>query len=108
MCSFYKARKDILLPSYPEKMALFSCLEKISRNVGVSPECMSYDRKESLEKEGEFCCSEYPALCRAGVRSAGQTIGLPVFIKSASQSVSQSTGRLVGRSVISLLICLSV
>ncbi|CAB3998077.1 Hypothetical predicted protein [Paramuricea clavata] len=30
---------------------LFSCVEKPSRNAGNTPECMYYDRKESLEKE---------------------------------------------------------
>ncbi|CAB4035413.1 partial, partial [Paramuricea clavata] len=51
-CSrFVNAWKEILLPSYPEKAALFSCLEKPSRNAGESPECVYYDRKESVEKE---------------------------------------------------------
>jgi hypothetical protein len=51
-CStFSKAWKEILLSSFPEKAALFSCLEKPSRNAGDSPECVYYDRKESVEKE---------------------------------------------------------
>ena len=67
--SFSKALKDVFLQSYPEEKALLSCLETASRNAGDSPECMYYDRKERLENEGRFGCSEYPALCPAGVRS---------------------------------------
>ena len=50
--TFVKAVKDILLPIYPTKEALLNCLEKPSRNAGDSPECVYYNRKESLEKEG--------------------------------------------------------
>jgi hypothetical protein len=101
------AWKYILLSSYAE--ALISCLEKPSKNDGDSSECMYYDRKESLEKEGKFVWSVGPWHIRRAVGQAfGQTIGLPVFIKSASQLVSQSTGRLVGWSVISHSNCLSV
>ena len=50
---FVKALKDILFPTlYSSKLALFNCLEKPSRNAGDSPECVYYNRKESLEKEG--------------------------------------------------------
>ncbi|CAB4045289.1 Hypothetical predicted protein [Paramuricea clavata] len=51
-CStFVEALNEIFLQYYPEKKALTSCLEKASRNAGDSPECISYDRKESLKKE---------------------------------------------------------
>ncbi len=50
--TFLEALKDIFLPMYPTKEALLNCLEKPSRNAGDSPECVYYNRKESLEKEG--------------------------------------------------------
>ena len=52
-CSaFVKAWKHILLPNHPDIDARFSCVKRPSRNAGDSPECVYYDRKESLEKEG--------------------------------------------------------
>ena len=38
----------------PSVAAVFNCVEKPSRNAGDTPECMYYDRKERLEKEGKF------------------------------------------------------
>ncbi len=49
---FLEAVKDIYSVMRPTTLALFNCLEKPSRNAGDSPECMYYNRKESLEKEG--------------------------------------------------------
>jgi hypothetical protein len=43
---------DVFQPSGEE--AVFNCVEKPSRNAGDTPECMYYNRKESLEKEGKF------------------------------------------------------
>ena len=44
----------MILHMFEKKEALISCLEKPARNAGDSPECMYYDKKESLEKEGKF------------------------------------------------------
>ena len=45
--------EPILSPGEPSG-ELFNCVKKPSRNAGNTPECMYYDRKESLEKEGKF------------------------------------------------------
>ena len=52
--TFVKAWRDLYLNSNPDKESLFSCLEQPSRNAGDSPECVDYDRRERLEKEGMF------------------------------------------------------
>ena len=52
--TFLKAWRIAVLSSSPDKEALFSCLEQPSRNAGDSPECVDYDRRERLEKEGMF------------------------------------------------------
>ena len=55
--------------------ALFNCVEKPSRNAGDTPECMYYDRKESLEKEGKFGRSVGRWHIRRAIREAfGQTV----------------------------------
>ena len=52
-CStFLKAWKDIYLSGNPDEAYLFSCLKRPLRNAGDSPECVYYERNESLEKEG--------------------------------------------------------
>jgi hypothetical protein len=52
-CSaFVRMWNDVFQPSGEE--AVFNCVEKPSRNAGDTPECMYYNRKESLEKEGKF------------------------------------------------------
>jgi hypothetical protein len=52
-CSmFATVLKDIYLSGNPGRKFLFSCLKRPSRNAGDSPECVYYERKESLEKEG--------------------------------------------------------
>ena len=52
--TFLKISRDAYLSQNPDKAALFSCLEQPSRNAGDSPECVDYDRRERLEKEGMF------------------------------------------------------
>ena len=51
---FVKVWRDAYVGRYRNKEALFSCLEQPSRNAGDSPECVDYDRRERLEKEGMF------------------------------------------------------
>ncbi|CAB3991942.1 angiopoietin-1 receptor-like [Paramuricea clavata] len=54
-CSaFVKVWKAVYLPTMlagNPSGALFNCVEKPSRNAEDTPECMHYDRKESLEQE---------------------------------------------------------
>ncbi|CAB4030230.1 uncharacterized protein LOC110041943 [Paramuricea clavata] len=51
-CStFLKAWKDLYLSGNPDEAYRFSCLKRPLRNAGDSPECVYYERKESLEKE---------------------------------------------------------
>ena len=52
--TFLKLWMEVYLSRHPDKAALFSCLEQPSRNAGDSPECVDYDRRERLEKEGMF------------------------------------------------------
>ena len=56
---------------------LFNCEEKPSRNAGDTPECMYYDWKESLEKEGKFGWSNGRWHIR---RAVGQTFYINIFI----------------------------
>jgi hypothetical protein len=70
-CSaFVKMWNDVFAPTLltddPSGAALFNCTEKPSRNAGDTPECMHYDRKESVEKEGKFSRS----VCRWHIRRA--------------------------------------
>ena len=52
--TFVKTWRDAYLSTNPDKEALASCLEQPPRNAGDSPECVDYDRRERLEKEGMF------------------------------------------------------
>ena len=98
--AFVKAWKYILLPNYPDIDAWFSCVRRPPRNAGDSPECVYYDRKESLEKEGML-------VDRLVVRifstlSDTRSVQRLVCLSSLSQAVIQSIGQLVSRSVISI------
>ena len=81
-CSaFVKTWKDVfaryLDPLSTVQAALFNCTEKPSRNAGDTPECIFYDRKESLEKEGKCSRSVGPwHIRRPVVQAFGQTVGL--------------------------------
>ena len=54
-CStFVSAWKEMYLSSNPEYEAWFNCSKQPLRNAGGFPECVYYDRKESLEREGKL------------------------------------------------------
>jgi hypothetical protein len=50
--TFVAIWKKAFLVAYPDKKAMINCFGLPSRNAGDSPECVDYDRKESLEREG--------------------------------------------------------
>ena len=52
--TFLKVCRGVYLSKHPDKEALFTCLKQPSRNAGDSPECVDYDRRERLEKQGKF------------------------------------------------------
>ena len=93
-CSaFVKMWNDVFGPALlggdPSVAAVFNCVEKPSRNAGDTPECIYYDRKESLEKEGKCGRSIgrwYIPGALSSIRSVRrQTVGQSVFIKVIHQ-----------------------
>ncbi len=66
--AFLKALKDLFLPMYPTMEALLNCLEKPPRNAGDSPECVYYNRNESLEKEGMLVSQSFIGISDSAMR----------------------------------------
>jgi hypothetical protein len=96
-----KAWKHILFPNHPGIDARFSCVKRPSRNAGDSPECVYYDRKDCLEKEGMLVDRLVVRIFSALLDT--RSVRRLVCQSSLSQSVNQwAIGRLVGRSVISI------